>query len=112
MFGKKDLAIENAKLEVKLEFLSKENAYLKNKLDELQKTLISKISPMAYSDLIYKETKESETDIQNKEELKFLKEYSSQIEKPLFNDADEMMSKISSMIGFDPPKSLHDNQES
>lgn len=117
MFNSKDLLIENTKLSVKLEMLEQEAVRLRQRVSELEKALLSKVAPEAYRDQLYREAQvnpqvESEEDKNLKLENEILRNYAVQIERPIFDGAEDMITKLSGIIGIQPPESFHNNEES
>lgn len=117
---KTDLQISVAKLESQVEFLSKENEHLKKQVETLQTALVAKVSPLAYSDMKADESAAEDNNLTSKNlekweaEMEFGRKYVASIEKPLFDSAEDMIDKLTAVIGG--PKvaseSVHNNDES
>jgi hypothetical protein len=97
--------------------LLQENADLKKQVERLQEALIAKESPIAYAQMRMDQANaEDPVDLEERERIKerneFARRYAARIEEPFFIDADDMISKLSQVIGVPTPKSLHGNEES
>lgn len=98
------------------EFLLKENESLKKQIERLQEALIAKESPVAYQqmqvDKLDYESEVPEDLTKLKEEAEFIRRAAIAQEQPFFADAEDMVSKLSAIVGINPPDSIHDNEES
>ena len=127
VFGSKDLVIENARLEAKIELMElrladKESSIteLKEMLSNTQEALIAKEAPEAYRDQKYAEMEASkEVTPEGAKETAALQrraetnaKYLESIEGPLFHNAQDMIDVLSKNQGVPTSKSLHDNMES
>ena len=101
MFNKKNDTIEFAKLEVKCQFLKQENERLNKQIDKLQDALVAASAPKAF-DAMQRDRDLPETKEEAEMRLKALKEYSyigaylEELEKPTFDNADDMMNWLQS----------------
>lgn len=127
MFGK-DVAIENARLEVRVEMLDKqletvvaENRELKAMLSRAQEALVAKESPEAYRDhknaeyeasMVPMTDEEKAEAVANRRRAETNANYIAEIERPLFRDADDLIQMLTRPEGTPSPVSLHNNGES
>ncbi len=108
-----------ARLETIVEHLTQENQYLREQVSKLQEALFAKESPVAYQHMKMDEAAANFDDGLTPEQrerrnkvAEVTKKWVQQLEAPLFEDADDMVSALSKQIGAPEPSSLHDNSES
>jgi hypothetical protein len=110
-----------AVLEVQVESLKDENAHLRKQVETLQDALVSKLAPLAYAEMKADSAEMSDEGQQDseafkrwQEEMKVLNAYGAQVEQPIFSDADDMIDKLSGVVGPPRPQdqSIHNNEES
>lgn len=100
IFNNQSSSVEAITLKVKVEFLEKENAELKLQVQRLQEALIAKTSPVAYSNLIAKETEDKEKEEAPKlntlqENVILLKKYLDDLaDRPTFANPDEFVNYV------------------
>jgi outer membrane murein-binding lipoprotein Lpp len=118
--GEKISPIEYGKALVKAELLSEEVERLRAQVDRLQEALVAATAPHAYAaiqqdkanQLELTMTPAQEKDRKDKEEENnFLKDYLENLEKPTFQDADDLVSSLGKLIGVTQPEPLHLNSE-
>jgi len=114
-------SMEYAKALVKAELLQEENNRLHVQVDRLQEALVAATAPRAYDAIQRDKANQLEltlTPAQEKlkkdkeEEQEFLKDYLENMEKPVFADADDLISSLSKLIGITTPEPMHSNLES
>ena len=93
--------LELVKAQVELEFLRKENESLKQQVEKLQDALVAASSPKAYDQLqrdkALPETKEEmESRMKALKEHAYIASYLEEMEKPSFEDVDEMTNWLQS----------------
>jgi len=100
------------------EYLEGEIQYLRSQVDRLMEALTAKESPIAYAEMKADQADMDATpvDIEEKRRLKerddFAMRYAAEIEKPFFTDPEDMISKLSQIVGAPVATSLHENEES
>jgi predicted RNase H-like nuclease (RuvC/YqgF family) len=121
-FGKKQP--ETAALEVEIKFLKDKIEDLTKRCEEyrqetirLRDALVSKEAPLYWND-----KKAAEWDAKNppdpkliaraRKEQEMYQQLTRQMEEPLFDDADDMISKFQETLGAVTSQSLHGNSES
>jgi len=100
--------------------LKAENERLVKQNENLQEAIVSKLAPLAYAEMKADESTpeegESTTEvIQNwQDEMNVYKDYADQIEKPFWSGAEDMIDKLSQVLGPPNPASvsIHGNEES
>ena len=112
--------IEYAKAIVKAELLQEENTRLIAQIDRLQEALVAATAPKAYESMQRDKsnqleltlTPEQEKAQQDKmEEQKFVRNYLEGLEKPTFEDGDDLVSSLGRIVGISTPEPLHSNSE-
>ncbi|MDY6959045.1 MAG: hypothetical protein SVK08_07780 [Halobacteriota archaeon] len=121
LFGKSttELSSELREARSQLSMLERENAYLRKQVEMLQEAVVSRVAPAAYAD-IKAEQSELEKDDRSeafkkwREEMKFAQKYMAAIEQPVFDDADDMIDRLSECLGAPmvANKPIHNNGES
>jgi hypothetical protein len=118
--GEKISPIEYGKALVKAELLGEEVERLRAQVDRLQEALVAATAPRAYAAIQQDKANQLEltmTPAQEKarkdkeEENNFLKDYLENMEKPIFQDADDLVSSLGKLIGVTQPEPLHSNSE-
>ena len=118
--NKADLQAEVARLEVRVEMLGDENERLRKQVGVLQDAMVSTLAPMAYADMKAEESA-LEDGVTTKEEIErrqkeqaFARQYAAQIEQPFFHDANDMIEKLTAIMGGPQAAavSVHGNEES
>lgn len=97
--------------------LIEENDRLIKQVERLQEALVAKESPIAYAQMRMDQANaDNPDDLEERQRMKerneFARRYAASIEEPFFVDADDMIAKLSGIVGMPTPKSLHDNEES
>lgn len=125
MFGRSSPELIAAR--VKIEFLQKENADLREQVRKLQEALVATASPQAYRDQqAEKDDGKPVVASPMEQELDLMKKYMMELEgKPAFSSADEFIryvkhidpsleDSLEEAVTQAPPtlESLHDNEES
>lgn len=112
--------LEHAKVVVKAELLQEENDRLRAQIDRLQEALVAATAPKAYDAMQRDKMNQLEltpTPAQIKdrqertEEQQFLKDYLENMEKPTFEDADDLVSSLGKLIGIAQADPIHSNSE-
>jgi len=112
--------MEFAKAVVKAELLQEENDRLRAQVDRLQEALVAATAPKAYDSMQRDKANQLEltpTPAQEKaqqertEEQQFLKDYLENMEKPVFEDADDLIGSLGKLIGVSNPEPMHSNSE-
>jgi len=112
--------LEFAKAIVKVELLQEENDRLRAQVDRLQEALVAATAPKAYDSMQRDKANQLEltpTPAQEKaqqertEEQRFLKDYLENMEKPVFEDADDLVSSLGKLIGIAQAEPIHSNSE-
>lgn len=113
-------AIEYGKAIMKAELLEDVVESLKAQVDRLQEALVAATAPRAYDSMQRDKANQLDltpTDAQLKaseertEEQKFLSNYLENLEKPVFEDADDLISSLGKLVGVAPPEPMHMNSE-
>ena len=120
MFGrgrsKEDLVVENAKLQVQVELLQKQNGELISQVTVLQQALVAKESPRAYEDHMIDRAEARDYKKPNeraRQEQEIINDYLSNLEKTrLFDSADDMDDLLSVFATTATDNPIHDNSES
>lgn len=121
--GEDNLALENARLETRVEMMTEqiegykiEVSRLHEQLGRAQEALIAKESPQAYEDhraLRFDETFDSPEDQKQYEDQALINGgWLNGLEGPLFTDAEDMMDKLGVIQGVPEAQSLHGDGES
>jgi hypothetical protein len=98
--------------------LEGEIEYLRAQVAKLTEALVAKESPIAYGQMKADQAA-AEADPVNAEELARMRErdefamrYAARIEEPFFTDPEDMISKLTKIVGAPVASSLHGNKES
>jgi cell division protein FtsB len=100
------------------EYLKAEVDRLQAQIERLQDALIAKESPEAYRDMLMTKLDDEASTASTanmdrlREESEVIQQIAAGMEKPVFNDAEDMVSKLSQIVGVNMPGSVHDNEES
>lgn len=113
-------AAAQSRLEAEVEHLRDENAFLRRNVEKLQEALYAKESPLAYEQMKMDEAALgtpydgfSEEEIERrKREAEITKQYLASLEEPMFRSAEDMVSKLTKVMGAPVPTSIHENEES
>lgn len=112
--------VEYAKAIVKAELLQEENERLIAQVDRLQEALVAATAPKAYDSMQRDKANQLEltpspeqlkAQKDNSEEQQFLRSYLENMEKPAFEDADDLVSSLGRLIGVSSPEPMHSNAE-
>ena len=120
MFGrgrsKEDLVVENAKLQVQVELLQKQNGELISQVTILQQALVAKESPKAYEDqMIDRGIARDYRKVDNRaaKEQEIVNRYMADLERArLFDSADDMNDLLSVFVTTGTDNPVHDVNES
>ena len=118
LFDKAEFAQQIGRLEGMIEHLREENQFLRKQLERTQEALIAKESPTAYMHQKADEAKGEERPIspeearRNQIEKDIYKRHLTNIEAPLFDDAEDMMDQLRRSMGVPESQPLHNNEES
>lgn len=113
-------AVEYGKAVMKAELLEAMVTGLQAQIDRLQEALVAATAPKAYDSMQRDKVNQLEltpTPAQEKarqereEEQQFLRGYLENMEKPTFEDADDMVSSLSKLIGIAQAEPMHSNTE-
>ena len=118
--SKAELQAAVARLEMQVDMLSKENDRLHKQVETLQEAIVSKVAPIAYAEMkadqsALEDNTPTTEEIQTwQEEMAMGRKYIEQIEQPFFSDPDDMIEKLTAMMGGPQAAatSIHDNEES
>ena len=112
----KNLILELAKAQAKVELYEEQVKVLNAQIDRLQEALVAATAPKAYDQMQIAKVDSSVPDPkreQREEENRVLREYLEAVEGPTFKDADDLVSSLGQLIGVNPgAESLHANSES
>lgn len=112
----KNLLLELAKAQAKVELYEEQVRALNAQIDRLQEALVAATAPKAYDQMQIAKAEPMVPDPkreQREEEDRVLKEYLEAVEGPTFKDADDLVSSLGQLIGVNPgAESLHANSES
>lgn len=112
--------MEYAKAIVKAELLQEENNRLHAQIDRLQEALIAATAPKAYDSMQRDKMNQLELTPtpeqikarqEKEEEQNFLRGYLEDMEKPVFEDADDLISSLGKLVGVTFPEPIHSNSE-
>ncbi|MHA2265887.1 MAG: hypothetical protein ACXAEN_26135 [Candidatus Thorarchaeota archaeon] len=107
----------SAKLEAEVEHLKRENEKLWKSNDQLREALMAKESPEAYNQLqsdrfdIEQPAPNEDDELKAKTQRRMAEEWDGLIDRPMFEDADEMCAMLLKGAGV-RSESLHGNDES
>lgn len=113
-------AIEYAKAVMKAELLEGIVADLRAQVDRLQESLVAVAAPKAYDSIQRDKTNQLEltptaAQLEAREEKtkeqNFVRNYLENMEKPVFEDADDLISSLGKLVGVAPPEPVHSNLE-
>lgn len=110
----------NESLREQIEFLKTENERLVKQVETLQEAIVSKLAPLAYAEMkadedIPEDGKSTADLLESwQEEMRVYKDYAAGIEQPSWTDAEDMIDKLSAVVGVSSSanKSIHGNEES
>lgn len=112
--------LEYAKAVMKAELLEGLITSLRGQVDRLQEALIAATAPRAYDSIQRDKANQLEltpTPAQLKaqqdktEEQDFTRNYLENMEKPTFEDADDLISSLGRLVGVAPADPMHSNSE-
>jgi FtsZ-binding cell division protein ZapB len=124
LFDKKELEEEVSKLRGKVEFLEHQNEAIRTHndtlikmVDRLQEALIAKESPAAYEQMMLdKHEEKNPLTEEQKKKLKLEHEtynwMAAEEERPLFDNAEDMVDRLRTILGTPELESIHGNDES
>lgn len=102
----KQVILELAKAQAKVEILTEELNKAHQQIDRLQEALVAATAPRAYQQMqMDKESEFVDYEAFEKEKAKrkaedqLLKIHLENLEKPIFNDADDLISSLGAVIG-------------
>lgn len=114
-------SIEYSKAIVKAELLTEEVERLRAQVDRLQEALVAAAAPKAYEALQQDKYRTPDLTLtpeqlkiqqDNIKEQNFTKNYIENLEKSLFNDADDLISNLGAVIGINVgAEPIHSNDE-
>lgn len=112
--------LEFAKAVVKAELLQEENDRLRAQVDRLQEALVAATAPKAYDSMQRDKANQLELTAtpaqlkaqqEKEEEQDFTRNYLENMEKPTFEDADDLISSLGRLVGVAPADPMHSNSE-
>ena len=112
--------IEYGKAIMKAELLEAVVAGLNAQIDRLQEALVAATAPKAYDSMQRDKVNQLEltpspeqlkAQQEKAEEDNFLRKYLEDIEKPTFEDGDDLIGSLGKLVGVASPEPMHSNSE-
>ena len=109
------LTAENEALKARVTEYLNQIEHLTGQVEQLQRAIVAKESPRAYEDLVRTELEAEETPDWVKDRMEEVEAWQKMADMemgPLFDDAEDMVSKLVRGIGPPTATQVHDNEES